>query len=201
MLGPCRAHQVLRSSDGVTCPLVTQFPSVGRFCQAGVPHTSSQAGPPLWDPQAASSEKSPASPPPFHQVLRRWKMPLWALAKWEIPAGRGKLSMGLLSASVLGSCCSPGNAPFHTSPELVWPHWLCLGWFSAWEMPLPWWGWVSVPHQLPLQGSLSRREPWAGLCQGREASAWCFSLFQALIPDSKAGGASGFRWVVKLSRP
>lgn len=45
-------------------------------------------------------------------------MPPWELAKgkWELPAGRGKLSPGLLpSTSVLGSI-SAGNVPFHSSP-------------------------------------------------------------------------------------
>lgn len=117
------AGPALCPGDGVLVPLCPDFPSAaGRPCQAGVPLLSSGA---LWDPQAASSEKIPCflTSPLSSEVLRRWKMPPWHLAKSkkELPVGTGKLSRGLLpSTSVLGSI-SAGNVPFPTSPALLCP--------------------------------------------------------------------------------
>lgn len=78
-------------------------------------------------------------------------MPLWDLAEseWELPAGRGKLSRGLLLSS------PAGNVPFLTSPQLVWSPLavpgvgLCLGSVS------PCWGWVPEPHHSPGQEDTS----------------------------------------------
>lgn len=124
--------------DGVTCPFVPRISRSGQILPGWSATHSSGARPPLWDPRAAPSEKSPASPPHLSsEVLRRWD-----------PAKRSgsfQLSPGLLpSTSVLGSI-SAGNVPFHTSPELLCPPGCAWGGF----VPHPARGWVSVPHPLP----------------------------------------------------
>lgn len=117
------------------------------------------------------------------EVLRRWKMPPWDLAKSkrDLPVRRGKLSRGLLpSTSVLGSI-SPGNVPFHTSPALLWPP--------------PWLG--GHPHAAGAGCQCLIPSPGRDLCPGgipelgAETPAWCFSLSQGLILDGKAQGGWG----------
>lgn len=148
------------------CPFVPQFPSAHRFWQAGVPHLSSGAGPALWDPQV----KNPLllHPPFIRGAQEVEKAPVGpgkervGASTWEREAVHGLLP----STSVLGSCCSPGNVPFHTSPELV-PGCAWVGFLPRKCLPTAR-GWLSVPHHLPLQGSFPRRDPWAGFCQGTE---------------------------------
>lgn len=94
----------------------------------------------------------------------------------------------LLSTSVLGSCCSPGNVPFCTSPELVWPRWVgfCLPHAGA-----------GVSASSPPSGWIIVHEGTPGLRFAREERHISTVLFpfQSLILHGKACGTSGCRWV------
>lgn len=134
------------------------------------------------------SEKSPASPPPFHQRCSGGGKCREGVG---FPAGRGKLSMGLLpSILVLGSCCSAGNVPFHTVLKCCGPP------GCAWVVFLP--GNAFTLLGLGVSASSITSLGRARGPGGNRDSSWCFSLLQTPILDGKACGTSG--WMGKLSR-
>lgn len=134
-------------------------------------------GPSKEQAEASSSEMEAVVASLLHSQQRRtgWGPPGYPSGQGgarphplSVPSTCCEHSIGCLSSQVLGSCCSPGNAPFYAGPELV----CCIGYTRVGFLPrkrhrTPWglgvgkvpWRHSWLPY-LHLKGSLSRCLCW-----------------------------------------